>query len=137
MAKVSRVIDEWLLIEYACTFLPMNQAALVEAVSKSGIVPEHLQSLGIELPHPDVAPVSPFMPFTPESELYQAIQRRIAAFDFEALAMRAVDDNSYVPVDGFNDQALRPGGAQLYQLARHPHQFNDLRLRSHYRRGRP
>ena len=49
-AKVSRVIDEWLLIEYAVTFLPMNQAALVEAVSKSGIAPERLATLGIEVP---------------------------------------------------------------------------------------
>jgi hypothetical protein len=92
MAKVSRVIDEWLLIEYAVTFLPMNQAALVEAVSKSGIVPEHLQTLGIELPQPEAAPASPIVPFTPESELYQAIQRRIAAFDFEALAKRAIGE---------------------------------------------
>jgi hypothetical protein len=90
MAKVSRVIDEWLLIEYAVTFLPMNQAALVEAVSKSGIAPERLQTLGIELPRPEPAPTSPVVPFTPESELYQAISRRIAAFDFEALAQRAI-----------------------------------------------
>src|SRR5215831_16095547 len=53
MAKVSRVIDEWLLIEYAVTFLPMNQAALVEAVSKSGVAPERLQTLGITLPQPE------------------------------------------------------------------------------------
>jgi hypothetical protein len=32
----------------------------------------------------------PVVPFTPETELYQAIQRRIAAFAFEALAMRAI-----------------------------------------------
>ncbi len=90
MAKVSRVIDEWLLIEHAVTFLPMNQAALVEAVRKSGLAPERLQTLGIELPQREPAPASPIVPFTPESELYQAINRRIAAFDFEALAMRAV-----------------------------------------------
>jgi hypothetical protein len=91
MAKVSRVIDEWLLIEYAVTFLPMNQAALVEAVSKSGIAPERLQTLGIMLPQPEAAPASPIVPFTPESELYQAIKRRIAAFDFEGLAQRAIE----------------------------------------------
>jgi hypothetical protein len=45
MAQVSRVIDEWLLIEYACTFLSMNQAALVEAVSKSGLAPDRLNDL--------------------------------------------------------------------------------------------
>jgi hypothetical protein len=48
IARMSRVIDEWLLIEYACTFLPMNQAALVEAVSKSGIARdrERLNAVG-------------------------------------------------------------------------------------------
>jgi hypothetical protein len=30
------------------------------------------------------------VPFTQQSELYQAIHRRIAAFDFEALAQRAI-----------------------------------------------
>ncbi len=34
---VSLVIDEWLLLEYACVFLPANQDALVEAVSKGGV----------------------------------------------------------------------------------------------------
>ena len=93
MAQVSRVIDEWLLIEYACTFLPMNQAALVEAVSKSGIAPERLKAAGIELPPlPQPPPPSRLMPFTPESEIHNAIRRRIAAFDFEALAHRAIAD---------------------------------------------
>jgi hypothetical protein len=32
------------------------------------------------------------MPFTPESEIHNAIHRRIAAFDFEALAHRAIAD---------------------------------------------
>src|SRR5205807_2196676 len=85
MAKVGRIIDEWLLIEYACTFLPMNQAALVEAVSKSGVGPEALAQLGVALPEAAV-------PFTPESEIRRSIERRIAAFDFEALARRAIAD---------------------------------------------
>lgn len=92
MAKVSRVIDEWLLIEYACTFLPMNQAALVEVVSKSGVAPERLQTLGIELPSADAPPTPSVVSCTPESELYRAINRRIAAFDFEGLATRAIAD---------------------------------------------
>jgi hypothetical protein len=32
------------------------------------------------------------MPFTPKCEIHNAIHRRIAAFDFEALAQRAMDD---------------------------------------------
>jgi hypothetical protein len=34
---VDLVIDEWILLEYACTFLPAQQNAIVEAVSKSDI----------------------------------------------------------------------------------------------------
>jgi hypothetical protein len=92
VAKVSRVIDEWLLIEYAVTFLPMNQAALVEAVSKSGIAPERLPTLGIELARTDEPATPPVVSCTPEGELYRAINRGIAAFEFEALAMRAVTE---------------------------------------------
>ncbi len=35
--RVGLVIDEWLLLEYACVFLPANQDALVEAVSKGAV----------------------------------------------------------------------------------------------------
>src|SRR5262249_53605557 len=31
--EVDTVIDEWILLEYACTFLPAQQEAIVEAVS--------------------------------------------------------------------------------------------------------
>jgi hypothetical protein len=70
--------------------LPMNQAALVEAVSKSGLAPDRLKAVGIELPPPEPPPPSRIMPFTPESELYRAIERRVAAFDLEALAKHAI-----------------------------------------------
>jgi hypothetical protein len=90
MAQLSRVIDEWLLIEYAVTFLPVNQAALVEAVSKSGIAPAGLQAPGIEPPPPETPPIPRAVAFLPESEVHRAIERRIAAFDFEAVAKRAI-----------------------------------------------
>jgi hypothetical protein len=32
------------------------------------------------------------VPFTPESEIHNAIRRLIAAFDFEALAQRAMNN---------------------------------------------
>jgi hypothetical protein len=58
-----------------------------EAVSKTGVAPERLKAVGIELPQPDKQPTpAPIIAFTPESEVYQAIERRMAAFDFEALA---------------------------------------------------
>jgi hypothetical protein len=86
LAKVSRIIDEWLLIEYACTYLPINPSALVEAVSKSAIKPEILQRFGISLPPPLT------VAFTPESEILKSIERRIGAFDFEGLARKAIAD---------------------------------------------
>jgi hypothetical protein len=95
MAKVSRVIDEWLLIEYAVTFLPINQNALVEAVSKSAVKPQALKQLGIDVPEPlacGLAAPPALIAFTSEGELHQAIERRIASFDFEAAARRAISD---------------------------------------------
>src|SRR5207245_7581430 len=48
--NVGLVIEEWLLLEYACVFLPANQDALVEAVSKGGadLPPEFLRALGLD-----------------------------------------------------------------------------------------
>jgi hypothetical protein len=44
--RVDLVIDEWILLEYACTFLPAQQNAVVEAVSKSSIaLPDEFSSL--------------------------------------------------------------------------------------------
>jgi hypothetical protein len=99
LAPVQRIIDEWLLLEYACTFLPCNQEALVEAVSKGrvalppllreaigpmcGLAPEALQAR---------TEAAPTIVFTPEEEIHKTIARRIAAIDFEALARRAIDE---------------------------------------------
>jgi hypothetical protein len=95
MAKVPRVIDEWLLIESAVTFLPINQNALVEAVSKSAVKPEALKHLGIDVREPltcESAPPPAPIAFTSEREIRHAIERSIGGFDFEALAKRAICD---------------------------------------------
>jgi hypothetical protein len=103
LAPVRRIVDEWLLLEYACTFLPCNQEALVEAVSKgrlelTGAWREELSKLcGKDL----LSPLSPAagerkaalpIVFTAEAEIRRAIERRIAAIDFAGLAQRAVRD---------------------------------------------
>src|SRR5262249_27699507 len=47
LANVRFIIEEWLLAEYACCYLPMQPNAVVEQVSKS--VPEHVwRILGVE-----------------------------------------------------------------------------------------
>jgi hypothetical protein len=90
---VSLVIDEWLLLEYACVFLPANQDSLVEAVSKGGadIPPEFLRALGLDLS--SAPPAERVVPFTALEEIERHVERRIAAVDWEALARRAVEDS--------------------------------------------
>ncbi|GIW79447.1 MAG: hypothetical protein KatS3mg105_1254 [Gemmatales bacterium] len=48
--RVELVIDEWLLLEYACVFLPAQQHAVVEQVSKSlRLAPDLLKTLGLNV----------------------------------------------------------------------------------------
>ncbi|HJT75719.1 MAG TPA: hypothetical protein VJ739_00805 [Gemmataceae bacterium] len=93
--NVGLVIDEWLLLEYACVFLPANQDALVEAVSKGGVeLPAPmLQALGLD-PALGALNVQPqrTIAFTPLEEIERHIRRGIDRLDFAALAKRAVQD---------------------------------------------
>ena len=96
---VELVIDEWILLEYACTFLPAQQNAMVEAVSKSGIqLPEEfIQALHLdpftfsgsasmnEPGQPDPEPLR-LARFVPLEEIEKALRRHINAFDLPALA---------------------------------------------------
>jgi hypothetical protein len=96
--KVDLVIDEWLLLEYACTFLPAQQNAVVEAVSKSVVsLPEDfVRVMGLDpglftpgpLPDPKVA-----IPFTSLTEIQKAIQTRLAAWDLECFARGLVQEH--------------------------------------------
>jgi hypothetical protein len=101
LANVSRIIDEWLLLEYACTFLPTNQDALVESVSKSGIVLPDAWYKELNFTHrpagdwPDTEQPAPsaVIPFTPLGEVEKHVQRAIAALgDPQAIAAKAVQD---------------------------------------------
>jgi hypothetical protein len=84
LAEVGRVIDEWLLIEYACVFLPANQSALVEAVSKGAVaVPDPvLRVLGFD-PAGSAPPRA--LPFTPVEEIGKELRRRLENLDVAAL----------------------------------------------------
>jgi len=86
--QVSLVIDEWLLLEYACVFLPANQDALVEAVSKGSVeVPsELLDALGLNV----LQAPSRTIVFTPWEEVERAVARRVEAIDFLTLAQQAL-----------------------------------------------
>jgi hypothetical protein len=94
--KVALVIDEWLLLEYACTFLPAQQNAVVEAVSKSHIVlPDDIAcAMGLDPVPLTPAPTEelPVIPFTPLSEIERAIERRLALWDLSALGHQVLHD---------------------------------------------
>lgn len=97
---VGLVIDEWLLLEYACVFLPANQDALVESVSKGSLVVSDnvLQALGLNkqiFGDGDGGIQERIIPFTALDEIHKAVRDRIAAIDFEALAEKTIKDTWY------------------------------------------
>src|SRR5262249_38239866 len=63
LARCRRVVTRWLLLEYACTWLPVNPQTLTEAVGK-GFDPGHLDILG----------VARIVPFTCQDEIVRAVQ---------------------------------------------------------------
>jgi hypothetical protein len=88
--KVGLVIDEWLLLEYACVFLPANQEALVESVSKGSmdLAPDLVRALGIDPPPSGRKVIS----FTPLEEIHRAVEAALAGVDFPSLAEKVVKE---------------------------------------------
>jgi hypothetical protein len=62
--NVALVIDQWILLEYACVYLPAQQNAVVEAVSKTlPSIPEAIcKALGMVLPPPRSEPLPETLP---------------------------------------------------------------------------
>lgn len=95
------IIDEWLLVEYACTAIPIQQEAVVEIVSKGVQIPaDFARILGIDLTAPARKPAvppaaqSPFIlnRFTPLEEIEKALTRRVQSIDIHSLADKAAQD---------------------------------------------
>jgi hypothetical protein len=87
---VQLVIDEWLLLEYACVYLPANQDALVESVSKGLEVPEpFLRAMGAACRSSGEPHVSSFLTL---EEIERHVQKCIDAVDVQQLAEKAVCD---------------------------------------------
>jgi hypothetical protein len=100
LKDVTRVIDEWLLLEYACTWLPVNPEALVEGISKAQLdLPEELRkALGIaELQHPMPAPPAappgapPVVKFTALEEIERALTARVESLPLDQLVQDYFD----------------------------------------------
>jgi hypothetical protein len=94
-AGVRRIVEEWILLEYACCWLPMNPEALVEAVSKSQLSADALKFVGAELPPPakkeeEVPPIA----FTPLYEIEKAIERATRNVDAGAIVRALVAEAS-------------------------------------------
>lgn len=70
LASVRYIIEAWLLIEYACCYLPMQPNAVVETVSKS-VPAEWPELLGL--------PTPPAVAFTSLSTIESAARRLLAA----------------------------------------------------------
>ena len=94
LISVRRIIDEWVLLEYACCWQPMNPEALVEAVSKNAVTPDALKFVGADVPDnaPDRFP--DIIPFTALTELEKAVNRAAAALDVADFVCRLVQDRS-------------------------------------------
>src|SRR5258708_3671670 len=80
--NVALVIDEWILLEYACVYLPAQQNAVVEAVSKTlPSIPEAIcKAMGMVLPPPEPAPLpEPDFPTETGLRLWQRLLRAAEA----------------------------------------------------------
>jgi hypothetical protein len=97
--QVDWVIEEWMLLEYACTFLPTQQQAVVEAVSKSfGQIPVTLAKafdLKTEAA-PQQAPQLPppahvYGQFVPLDEIGKNLNRQIENLDLNRMVHDSID----------------------------------------------
>jgi hypothetical protein len=74
-------IDEWLLLEYAVCFLPANQDAIVECVSKSGLELPDVFLKASRLDHglftKQPPPPAPTPAFTPLAEIEKNNRRQL------------------------------------------------------------
>jgi hypothetical protein len=98
--NVGLVIDEWLLLEYACVFLPANQDALVESVAKGAftLADDVLLALGLNrqlFGDGDGGAAESVFAFTSLEEIDRAVSEQIAGIDFEALAKKAIKETLY------------------------------------------
>ena len=81
LQQVMRIVEEWLLLEYSCVYLPAQQNAVVEAVSK-GLPDDVRRALNL--------PELPSLAFTTLAEIENHIRRRVEGIDFDTLAREAV-----------------------------------------------
>jgi hypothetical protein len=89
-ARVQRVIEEWLLLEYACCYFPCQQNALVEDVAK-GLPDDFLKALGVAIKSSPTPGRPEGIPFTTVDEIARCVGRVLGGLDFTGLVRRAVE----------------------------------------------
>jgi hypothetical protein len=92
LAQVRRVVDEWVLLEYCCCWLPVNPEAVTEVVAKAvapgfakAVAPGFAKAIGLPAPAPGRREPTP-------AELRSALHTALAAVDLAAVAAKAVQD---------------------------------------------
>lgn len=97
--KVDWVVEEWMLLEYACTFLPTQQQAVVEAVSKSfgQIPPTFAKAFGMVMPEkmvqepPNEKQTHQVASFTPIEEIAKSLTRQIEKLDLNTIVQNSIE----------------------------------------------
>lgn len=94
-ADAWRIVRRCLLVEYSCHWLPVNQQALVEQVSKGLSIPGDVaQVLGLDLKALQLTPPPPtLVVHTPLAEIEKAITRQLTELDIPALVEKSVQDS--------------------------------------------
>src|SRR5262249_37227551 len=95
LANVRRIIRKWLLLEYACAWMPCNQEALCTEVGKSQIkIPDAmLTAMGLDpavVKNLNTRPETPLIVFTPLEEYERRLQKEVGKIDIEAITQTAL-----------------------------------------------
>lgn len=96
LSRARFVIEKWVLLEYACVYLPAQQHAVVESVSKAapGLLEKDAKSLALftEASRPGVGGSSSRrpIPFTPLTEVEKAVRRYLNGFHISHMIEEAV-----------------------------------------------
>lgn len=84
--NAGRIVRKWLLLEYACHWLPVNPDCCVEAVAKGLATEEDLRTLGVTLPTPCA------IPFRTEEAVTESVLRQLRGLNAQDLARQAVEE---------------------------------------------
>ena len=88
---VRRIIDEWILLEYCCCWLPTNPISIVEAVSKSADLIEPLKWAGAEVPEIKQEPEL-IIPMLSLEAAEQAVVKAISEINYQDLVKKICKD---------------------------------------------